>query len=304
MNQEELNNIKCSVCNNTDPQRFTLKYNKKDFIVVQCLNCSFLFVPQYYSKKITYEEYKNEDVLKQVKMGNNWIKMQRHLLRFKFIKKYQPHGRLFDLGAGWGHFMEAGRKLGYDVHGIEIADMPYKYAKEDLNLPVEHINFFDMEIEQNEYDLITMWDVLEHIPDADEVIKRCNLMLNDGGYVILQVPQIDSFFAKILKENWHMIGTGHVNYFSKKSIKKIFKEYGFEVKKIKSSFELKLFLMYVLGKKKTTEADKQEYFNKTTEKPKWMLGMMILAHNIIYNTMSFLGIGEEMMVVAKKVKSL
>ncbi len=305
MNIEEkfLKDIKCCVCNNSDSVSFSLKYKKKDFIVVECKKCSFLFVPQYFSKKITYDDYKNEDVLKQVKTGNNWVKMQRHLLRFKFIKKYQPDGKLFDLGAGWGHFLHAGKQLGYDVHGIEVASMPYKYAKEELKLPVEHVNFFDMGISNNQYDLITMWDVLEHIPDADEVIKRCNKMLNEGGYVIIQVPQIDSVFAKILKENWNMIGTGHVNYFSKKTIRKLFSNYGFEVKKIKSSFELKLFLMYVLGKKKTSEADKQEYFNKTTEKPKWMLNLMIIAHNIIYNSLSFLGIGDEMMVVAKKIKS-
>ncbi len=299
-----LSNIRCCVCGNTDSEKFSLKYNKQDFVVVECGKCSYLFVPQYFSKKITYEEYKNEDVLNQVKAGNNWLKMQRHLLRFKFIKKYKPSGRLFDLGAGWGHFLQTGKHLGYDVHGIEVADMPFKYAREELNLPVEHINFFDMEIPDNGYDLITMWDVLEHIPDADKVIEKCNRMLNDGGYVIIQVPQIDSVFARLLKENWHMIGTGHVNYFSKKTVKKLFDNYGFKVKKIKSSFELKLFLMYVLGRKKTSEADKQEYFNKTTEKPKWILYLMIIFHNIIYNSMSFLGVGDEMMVVAEKIQSL
>ena len=297
-----LMDCKCIVCNNEDINTMSLKYKKENFVVVQCNKCSFLFVPQYFSKKITYEDYKDEKVLEQIRQGNNWLKIQRHLLRFKLIKKYQPKGKLFDLGSGWGHFLYTGKQLGYEVSGIEISNTAYEYATEELKLPVEHINFFDMEIPKKAYDLITMWDVLEHIPDADEVIKRCNVMLKDGGYVVIQVPQIDSFFAKKLQENWHMISYGHVNYFSKETIKKLFEKYGFEVKKIKSSFEFKLFLMYVLGRNKKSEADRQEYFNKTAQKPMWMLKIMVIGHDIIYNIMSSLGIGDEMMVVAKKIR--
>lgn len=302
MDENVLKDIRCCVCNNTDTKRFSFKYQKKDFSVVECGNCSFIFIPQYLSKKISYDDYKGEDVLEQVRKGDNWLKIQRHLLRFKFISKYQPDGHLFDLGTGWGHFLYTGKQLGYKVHGIEVSELPYKYATNELKLPVEHINFFNMEIKNQEYDLITMWDVLEHIPDADEVIKRCNYMLKEGGYVILQVPEIDSFIAKILKDKWNMIGIGHANYFSKKTIIKLFENYGFKVKKIKSSFEFKLFIMYVLGKKKNSEAAKQEYFNKSTEKPRWMLKILVIVHNIIYGVMSFWGIGDEMMVVAKKIK--
>jgi 2-polyprenyl-3-methyl-5-hydroxy-6-metoxy-1,4-benzoquinol methylase len=300
MDEKILEGIRCCVCNNNDTSLFSLKYDKENFIVAECKNCSFLFIPQYFSQRISYEDYKGEEVLEQVRRGNNWLKMQRHLLRFKFIKKFQPQGDLFDLGTGWGHFLSTGRELGYNVHGIEVSEMPCKYAREELNLPVENVNFFNMKIKKSAYDLITMWDVLEHIPDADEVINRCNLMLRDNGYIILQVPQIDSIISKMLKENWNMISSGHVNLFSKKTIRKLFEDRGFKIQKIKSSFEFKLFLMYVLGKKKKSEAAKQEYFNKTTEKPVWMLKTMVTAHNLIYNLMSILKVGDEMMVVAKK----
>ena len=289
------------MCNNTDPDKFSLKYKMKDFIVVECKDCSFVFIPQYLSRKVSYEDFMDEKVLEQVRKGNNWLKIQRHLLRFKFIKKYQPNGILFDLGTGWGHFLFTAKQLGYEVHGIEVSRMPHKYATTELNLPVENMNFFDMEIKKQSYDLITMWDVLEHIPDADEVIKKCHLMLKNDGYVVLQVPQIDSVISKLLKDKWNMIGTSHANYFSKKTIKKLFESHGFKLIKIKSSFEFKLFIMFILGKKKTSRAAKQEYFNKTTERPKWMLRIMIRVHNLVYNIMSFLGIGEEMMVIAKKL---
>ena len=312
-----LEDIKCCVCDNTDINKFSIKYEKDNFIVVECNNCSFNFIPPYFSKRISYSNYKDEEVLEQVRKGNDWLKVQRHLLRFKLIKKYQKTGRLFDLGVGWGHFLYAGKQLGYGVYGIEVSEMPYNYAKHDLKLPVDLIDFFDMDIKDKAYDIITLWDVLEHIPDADKALRRCNKMMKDKGYIFIQVPQIDSIIAKKQKVNWKMIGENHVNLFSRMTICRLLEKEGFKMVKIKSSFEFKLFLMYTVlpwikGNKSkskqsnemnnTTESDRQEYFNKKVNLPRWVLKIIMFLHNLVYNTLSFLNIGEEMIVVAQKIK--
>ena len=116
-----------------------------------------------------------------------------------------------------------------------------------------------------------------------------------------------------------MMGLDHVNYFGKKTITMLLEKHGYKVEKIKSSFELKLFIMYTIlpllkrlkgsSKAKTNReanyqikaSERQQYFNKFTSRPKWQLKMFVFLHNIIYNTLSFLNIGEEMMVVARKV---
>lgn len=308
--------IGCCVCGNKNPSEFKLKYQREKFSVVTCNRCTFHFIPPYYRKKIEYTQYKNEEVTAAVRAGNNWIKIQRHKLRFKFIQKFIKSGKLFDLGAGWGHFMLAGKELGYDVYGVEISEQPYLYCVNDLKLPVDHIDFFEMD-ESKKFDVITMWDVLEHIDKADVFLEKCSKLTKNGGYLILQVPQIDSYFAKRHKANWKMMGLDHVNYFSKETITRILENHGYEVMKIKSSFEIKLFIMYTLlplikklkGKKKQTlqeanttinAAERQQYFNKFTSKPMWQMKLFVWAHNIIYNTLSFLNIGEEMMVAARK----
>lgn len=307
-----LENVRCKVCGESNDENFVVKYKKDELNIVQCKNCNFVFIPPYYRKEINYVNYKDEKVFEAIKRGNDWLKYQRHFLRYKLLKKYVVKGgNLFDLGVGWGHFLNAGRMLGYNVSGIEIAKMPYRYAKEYLKLPVDNIDFFDYQAKQDYYDIITMWDVLEHIDNCDEVIKRCNGMLKKGGFIILQVPQIDSFFAKRQKENWQAMGLDHVNYFSKETIKRLLKDKGFKTVKIKSSIELKLFLMYsFLDKKnkkikddnlKIEHVDRQNYFNKVVDKPKWILKILVIGHNIIYNILSFLRIGDEMIVIGKKV---
>ncbi len=302
--------IQCQCCLNADKSKFEEKFKKGDLIILECKNCSFVFIPWYYRKNITYHDYKNEEVLNQIRKGNNWLKIQRHLLRFKLIQKYIKSGKLFDLGVGWGHFLLTGQQLGYEVSGIEISKYPYLYSKNDLNLPVEHIDFFDME--RKMFDIITMWDVLEHIDDADRVIEKCSAMINPNGLIVIQVPQIDSFIAQRKKENWNMMGLDHVNYFSKSTITLLLNRHGFEVVKIKSSIELKLLLMYTIlpwvkrmkgnSKKEVaiSSSERQAYYNKTTQKPKWVLVLMIFFHNCIYRFLSFLNIGEEMIVVARK----
>lgn len=309
--------IKCCVCDNTNPDLFKVLYEKPDYSVVECKSCSFNFIPPYFRKKITYQNYKDERVADAVRNGNNWVKIERHKLRFDLIKKYKPSGSLFDLGAGWGHFMLTGKMLGYNVYGIEISEQPYLYSKNDLKLPVDHIDFFEMN-EDKKFDIVTLWDVLEHIDDANTFVKKCHAVTADNGYLVLQVPQIDSYFAKKYKGDWKMMSLDHVNYFSKKTITQLLEKNGFKVEAIKSSFEIKLFIMYTLlplinklkGKSKNTinqestkinSVDRQSYFNSITQKPMWKLKLYMWMHNIIYKTLSFFNIGEEMIVVAKKV---
>ena len=67
---------------------FELKYQKEHFAVVICNICSLNFIPPYYRKQIKYEQYKNEAVTTEVRKGNNWVKIQRHKLRFMFIQKH------------------------------------------------------------------------------------------------------------------------------------------------------------------------------------------------------------------------
>ena len=82
-----------------------------------------------------------------------------HILRKGFndlIKKYKSSGSLFDLGAGWGHFMLAAKELGYDIYGVEIAEQPYLYCKNDLNLPMHTKSIPNLK-QQSQMSIIHLW---------------------------------------------------------------------------------------------------------------------------------------------------
>jgi 2-polyprenyl-3-methyl-5-hydroxy-6-metoxy-1,4-benzoquinol methylase len=313
MDQQSSEVPNCRVCGNHEADGFEVLYSYPEFSVVRCKNCSFCFVPLFYREKISYKEYKDESVAAQVRAGNNWIKEQRHLLRYDLIRKYKQSGSLFDIGSGWGHFLATGKKLGYNVYGVELANQPYLYSRNELNLPVDRIDFLQME-ESKKFDVLTMWDVLEHIDLPDKFIEKCSQLQNSGAYLFIQVPQIDSYISKRFKESWKMISLDHVNYFSKDTMKKLLQQYSYEIVASKSSVEIKLFIMYTLygwlKRKRTAESksdsptitasERQAFFNKVTKQPKWMLRLFILAHNALYKTLSALDVGEEMVVVARR----
>ena len=306
-------NIHCEVCGNKDVDKFSLKYTRADFQVTDCDVCGFSFIPQFYRKQIPYENYRDDEVLKSVRAGNNYIKFRRHKLKIKLIKKFQKTGKLYDVGVGWGHFLHTAQVLGFEASGVEISELMHHYATTDLKLNVVHDDFYNLELPENNWDVVTMWDVLEHISEPQKAVKKINKMLKKDGFFVLQVPQIDSKVAKKQKQNWSMMSIEHINYFSKKTIKTLLEDNGFEIVKIKSSYELKLFLMFTvlpwLKRKKTkkqdekitiTNAERQNFFNKFTKLPKFVIWLGLLAHDIVYKFMSAINYGEEMIVVAQK----
>jgi hypothetical protein len=151
---------------------------------------------------------------------------------------------------------------------------------------------------------------LEHIDDVDGILKHIHQLLSENGLLVIQVPQIDSFIAKRTGKKWSMLSHTHINYFSRSTMKKTLEKNGYEVLDFRSSIELKLLLMYVLypilrkfkGDKKEdiTSNERQTYFNKVTNQPKWFLKTSVVLHNLLYNLLSRLNIGEELMVVARK----
>lgn len=305
-------NIKCEVCGNNNVDKFSLKFSRQDFKVVHCNICEFDFIPQYYRKDIPYENYRDEAVLESVRKGNNYIKFRRHKIRIELIKKFQKSGKLYDVGVGWGHFLHTAQTLGFESSGVEISELMHHYACKDLKLNVSHNDFYNLDLAENSFDIVTMWDVLEHISEPSKAVEKVNYILKKDGYFVLQVPQIDSKVAKRQKQNWSMMSIEHINYFSKNSVKTLLKNQGFEVIKYKSSYELKLFLMFTVlpwlkrnktksaDKPKITNAERQNFFNKFTKIPKPFIWLGLLAHDVIYKFMSAINYGEEMIVIARK----
>lgn len=161
---------------------------------------------------------------------------------YQFIKKFalknkvnlisdlHPNkGKLLDIGAGTGDFLALAKSNGWEITGIEPSAKAKSIAEK------KGVTFADSSqvLEQHSFDVITMWHVLEHVPELDQQIKELKRLLKPDGTVIIAVPNFRSFDAKYYKRFWAAFDVPrHLWHFSKKTIKILFQNEKMKVEKI------------------------------------------------------------------------
>jgi 2-polyprenyl-3-methyl-5-hydroxy-6-metoxy-1,4-benzoquinol methylase len=175
--------------------------------------------------------------------------------RLKEIEMYLPQkGRLLDIGCSYGHFIKVAQKRKWDVWGVDLNEEAILYLKKDYHQKVLAQDVLKIKLPACYFDLITLWDVLEHLPQPFLTLKKIRFWLKDKGLLALQVPNINSLTARITKEKWPWLTpSDHLFHFSPKTIKKLLEKSNFKVIKLKTWVNYKDFvhnLLAVFYKKK------------------------------------------------------
>ncbi|MDN3723084.1 class I SAM-dependent methyltransferase [Aequorivita sp. SDUM287046] len=138
-------------------------------------------------------------------------------------------GDLLDIGAGTGEFLKSAEEKGWKVFGVEPNEGAKKRAiNKGLDLK-SSIN----EFEGKRFDVVTLWHVLEHIPNLEDTISQLTHLVKTDGTLIIAVPNYRSFDAKYYGKFWAAYDVPrHLWHFSKKSIEKLFQP-AFILKEIK-----------------------------------------------------------------------
>lgn len=150
--------------------------------------------------------------------------------KVKLVTRYQPaKGKLLDIGAGTGDFLVAAKKAGWQTQGIEPSEKAKAIATE------KGVNFAESldSVADHTYDAITMWHVLEHVPDVEKQIAELKRILKPDGILIVAVPNYRSYDAQYYGSYWAAYDVPrHLWHFSKTAIKKLFNAEAMEVIKI------------------------------------------------------------------------
>lgn len=145
------------------------------------------------------------------------------------INRYaQENKYILDVGAGTGDFLIAAKKRGWSVEGIEPnyeARMRSREKKMELYSALQFLP-------RRKFQIITLWHVMEHLPDLDNQIAKFKALLEDEGVLIIAVPNFKSHDAEYYKEFWAAYDVPrHLWHFSRTSVNKIFSEHGMKVMK-------------------------------------------------------------------------
>ena len=150
--------------------------------------------------------------------------------KLNLINSLQPNqGKILDIGAGTGEFLSVAKQNGWDVTGVEPSDKAKQIA---INKGVSFVESI-AKLEDHSFDIITMWHVLEHVPDLNFQIKELKRLLKPSGYLIIAVPNFKSFDAQHYGKFWAAYDVPiHFWHFSKTAIQKLFQKEQMELVKI------------------------------------------------------------------------
>lgn len=150
--------------------------------------------------------------------------------KLNLINSYQPSkGLILDIGAGTGDFLSVAQKDGWKTVGVEPSDKAKAIAKSKDVSFVENTS----ELESHTFDVISMWHVLEHVPNLDEQIKELKRLLKPNGTLIVAVPNFKSFDAKHYGVFWAAYDVPiHFWHFSNTAIQKLFAKENMKLEKV------------------------------------------------------------------------
>jgi SAM-dependent methyltransferase len=147
-------------------------------------------------------------------------------------------GRLLDVGCATGIFLASMRHAGWQVEGVEPSPSASTYARERLGLKVLTGRLEEAHYPEASFDVVTLWDVLEHVHEPRPVIAEAARILRPGGLLIVSVPNPDSIEARLLGEHW--LGWDlprHLNLFSPPQLRSFLASEGLSIEQTSSFME-------------------------------------------------------------------
>ena len=182
--------------------------------------------------------YESEDYISHTDGKRTLFEKIYHLVKRNAIKgkvalitaEQNQKGKLLDIGSGTGDFLVEAKKQGWDILGYE----PNSDAK---NLAINKGVTFTEDIfalPENSFDVVSMWHVLEHVPNLQEYIANLKRIVKPTGTILIAVPNYKSYDAKYYNHFWAAYDVPrHLWHFSKTSIKRLFTDVDMQLKKVK-----------------------------------------------------------------------
>ncbi|RYH76228.1 class I SAM-dependent methyltransferase [Flavobacteriaceae bacterium 144Ye] len=227
---------------NKKPTYLTVKDHSvsgEDFQLVHNEELDMLETIPQPSANTLSEYYKSEDYISHTDSKRNWFEKAYHFVRgmalkrkLKLINSFPVSGKtILDVGCGTGDFLQTAKNNSWNVYGIEPNEKARAIANSKTRNQVFDTNTLQ-EFESGAFDVITLWHVLEHLPNLETEIQNLNRLLKPNGRLVIAVPNFKSYDAKHYNAFWAAYDVPrHLWHFSQTSISKLFSKHNLEIEK-------------------------------------------------------------------------
>ena len=211
---------------------------KNSYPIHRCSNCELLFVHPQPSKEELGKLYSASYFSRgnkyaaalDPKHDPNWLNDQR---KAELVKRWCSSGTLLDVGCALGGFLAVAKEQGFQVEGVEIVEYAAEQARTRLHIKVTNSDIYSAELAPESYDVITMWDVIEHLTDPNLALEKIMSALRPKGYIAFSTGDVSSAWARLTGKRWQLLTPPqHLYFFSQRSISGLLKRHGFSVKEM------------------------------------------------------------------------
>lgn len=219
----------CPVC--TD-EKLSELCSKNGQVYMTCNKCGHAFVQDWGRKKnrnqsVSPSKNESKTDLKKDWDFSSFKKEHVFFPRFEKIEKLVSRKRMLDIGCANGAFLKAADERGWRTQGIELRQKSIEIARnngiEVLTKPLDELN-----LPAKSYSAVTMWQVVEHLPDPITVLKDCHRILQPDGILAISTPNLKSIGWMLLKDSWPAVDpSAHPHLFSPTSLSLLLGNCGF-----------------------------------------------------------------------------
>ncbi len=228
----------CNLCGNKQTRPFCPENGRG---LVQCTRCALVFVAQQPDPHELYalygETYFHNDQSGEVGY-TDYIADENNIRatanrRLAFVERFTgaQKGKMLDVGCAMGFFIDVAKARGWEVEGADVSGFAVQYVRNRFGYTTHHGNLTDLHLPAAHYDLITMYDVIEHVPDPSGNVREVARLLKTGGVFELATPDVGSLPSRLTGKRWigYKLSEEHVYYFSVPTLTKLLNDNGFDV---------------------------------------------------------------------------
>lgn len=254
----------CPCCNGVDISKVLSAadhtVSNETFEIWQCNVCTARFTQNVPDKNEIEKYYKSENYISHSDTKQGFINSLYHFVRKrtlngkrKLVEKYTKLsiGKILDIGAGTGAFLQVMQKSEWDVTGFEPDETARENAKKLYGLSLQPSEeLFNLKAET--FDAITLWHVLEHVHELHEYMDQLKKLLKPTGCLFIAIPNYACYDEKIYKEFWAGYDVPrHLYHFSPTSITQLLLQHGLQLKEIKPMWYDSFYVSMLSEKYKT-----------------------------------------------------
>ena len=245
----------CQLCKSDSPKPlYTIpgfKDDPRNFKVVKCAACGFVYINPRYSEKENINLYEASyytdqvvDLSGKVKsfLDDRESKINDHQIEWNHLKKYKTGGRILDFGSGPGFFLDA-LEGNWEKYAVDTSDFSINNIQ-DPAVNKFRGTLFEAGFKDNYFDAIYIGHTLDRLTNLKETLTELKRILDSTGVILIVSPNIGSLCAKVFREKYRLIYSNHLVYFSPEILKAFFARSGFRMVDIKYPYFGTSFFSY------------------------------------------------------------